>query len=81
MPYKFVEIIVFMVIPVNNKNKCVIFAGIIAKERGHDRKRTVYETNPALYEPSVRQGDSRYTPVWKVGRFAVDSRRTGASSI
>ena len=68
-----------MGITVNNKNKCAIFAGIIANKRGHDRKRTLYETNPTLHEPSVRQGDSRYPPVWKVGRIAIDRRRTGAS--
>ena len=68
-----------MVVTIKNKNECVIFAGIIVDKRGHDRKRTLYETNSALYEPSVRQGDSRYPSVWKVGCIATDRRRTGAS--
>ena len=68
-----------MVIAINTKNRYAIFAGIIANERGHDRKRTLYETNPTLYEPSVHQGDSWYPPVWKVGRIVTDSRGTGAS--
>lgn len=48
-----------MVIPINNRDKYIIFVGIVIDGSGHDRKRTVYETNPSLYEPPVRQGDGR----------------------
>lgn len=40
---------VFMLISINSKNKYRIFADITTNKYVYDRKRTVYETNPALY--------------------------------